>query len=405
MGIARLLLAGTFSRSVAAGVRAHQDAAALSGLALVFACCAWRFFGILQLDVDVGRDYVVAELLLQGKTLYRDVVYLYGPLAPWLDSSLFRIFGVSVQVLLAAGTAAALLIVALTYAVARQVLPPAASLVSALIVAVHAAYGPDIMSYAAPYTLSATYGLLFSLLALYALLRALERPALHWDLVAGASAALAFAAKQDFGVISLAMLLASFFQRRPFKSSRTALAAAVTFGAYALVIGIFASTIFLDGSRTEFLSNFYPRQSLAAWSRLYGQVGGWGPQAWTRILQTVKGFALNFAFLVWAACAITLLVGFVRGERCPATLAAAVLAASLPLTWHYWPLRYYPLLLHGVVFASAIATAAGALRLKVGFLAFCAAVFFARLLPYPKSDGYGLLYFVPSLIVYLYLML
>ena len=61
----------------------HPDVEPLLILLAAFLLCTMLFFGIVSLDPDNGRDYVVADLLTHGHVLYRDVVYFFGPFAPW----------------------------------------------------------------------------------------------------------------------------------------------------------------------------------------------------------------------------------------------------------------------------------------------------------------------------------
>ena len=57
----------------------------------------WACWG--SLSVDSGRELYVAGMLAQGKTLYRDMWYLYHPAAPYFNSLLFRLFGTRVEVM------------------------------------------------------------------------------------------------------------------------------------------------------------------------------------------------------------------------------------------------------------------------------------------------------------------
>ena len=48
------------------------------------------------------------QLLAEGKTLYRDVWFMYGPASPYFNSYLFRVFGIHLNVLYWAGSLGAL---------------------------------------------------------------------------------------------------------------------------------------------------------------------------------------------------------------------------------------------------------------------------------------------------------
>src|SRR5437773_9136736 len=48
---------------------------------------------------DFGRELYVPWQLAQGKSLYRDIAYFNGPLSPYFNSLLFRVFGASLMTL------------------------------------------------------------------------------------------------------------------------------------------------------------------------------------------------------------------------------------------------------------------------------------------------------------------
>ncbi len=378
----------------------------LTPLLLVIAAflgCTALFFGITQIEIDIGRDFAVADLMLNGSTLYRDVNYWYGPVAPWLHYWLFRSFGPSTTLPLLAGAAASLLIVTLTYLIARQVLPAAAAVVSALLVLSHAVYGPQIFQYATPYTFAATYGLLFSLAALYSALRSLEeRSRPFWDLASGAAAALALASKQEFGAIALTVAaapLAVRFYRAPRLAFRPAFLAA---GSCLAVTGAVVFFLLRAASLTEFLASYYPTRSMAAWQYFYSHALGWG-NLWPAMLEAVARCLVNFGFVLAAACLVVALWGLASGRRAPWILVPALIGAVALFGWNLRQPRYFPILLHAVLLTLAVAGRVRGDRRKIAFLAFAAAVFQWRVLAHPRADSYALLYFAPSLVVYMYL--
>ncbi len=66
----------------------------------------WAAWG--NLTIDSGHEMYIPALLAQGKVLYRDVWFPYGPAAPYFNSYLFRLFGVKLNVLYWAGSLSAL---------------------------------------------------------------------------------------------------------------------------------------------------------------------------------------------------------------------------------------------------------------------------------------------------------
>ncbi len=63
--------------------------------------------------IDSGREWIVPDALARGELLYRDVVYWFGPLTPYLHAAWLRVFGSSLSTLVVAGTleSAAMLVV------------------------------------------------------------------------------------------------------------------------------------------------------------------------------------------------------------------------------------------------------------------------------------------------------
>src|SRR5271170_5274499 len=92
--------AGVWNRTTCVALAAL---AALWGLKLYSTWAAWG-----NLTIDSGHEMYVPAILAQGKMLYRDVWFMYGPAAPYFNSYLFRIFGLHLNVLYWAGSLSAL---------------------------------------------------------------------------------------------------------------------------------------------------------------------------------------------------------------------------------------------------------------------------------------------------------
>ena len=82
------------------------------GLLSLLMIWAWRMWSSWATwgspTIDCGREVYVPAMLAQGKTLYRDIWYLYFPAAPYFNSFLFRLFGTRLEVTYMAGSFAAL---------------------------------------------------------------------------------------------------------------------------------------------------------------------------------------------------------------------------------------------------------------------------------------------------------
>lgn len=71
--------------------------------------------------IDSGREWIVPECLARGELLYRDIVYWFGPLTPYLHALLFRVFGSSFQTLVLAGVLASVAVLVALFVALRRV--------------------------------------------------------------------------------------------------------------------------------------------------------------------------------------------------------------------------------------------------------------------------------------------
>ena len=383
-----------------------RDSNLLAVLTLLaaYGVSAYLFFGVTQIDVDIGRDFVVADLMLQERVLYRDIEYWFGPFAPALHYQLFRIFGTSVEVIFSAGIVASLGIVLLSYALGQRVLGTWPACIGGLIVLTHGVFGGSILNYATPYTYSATYGLLFALLALYASLLAVDDASPRWLALAGAAAALAFTCKQEFaliaaGTVSLALAFLWVEDRR--KAPHALAAAMLGFGAVAAAAG---AILLRSATWDEFAANYYPRDSIAALAHFYRNMQGWGDTAPSFLLDAHIALLLNLGFILAATSLLGLGMNYLRGVRPRSRRVLMLLAVGAPLLWMRGYLWSYPATIALVVLVVAYKQQHVANRTQVLLLAVAAVLFGWRVLPNPDIRFYALLYFIPALLVYLYLL-
>ncbi len=143
-----------------------HDYAGLAVLAALFAlmmAASWQRW--TQPLLDHGREMHLPSRLAAGETLYADVQFLYGPLAPYLNALLYRVFGVHLSVLHTAGTIAAVLILFLIYRLARRLMGVWESALATGLVLMICAL-KSTANYVQPYAYAALYGLLFALVSL-----------------------------------------------------------------------------------------------------------------------------------------------------------------------------------------------------------------------------------------------
>lgn len=153
------------------GVLANADALALAGLALLFialTALTWRRWGVPA--IDAGADLTTADIVSKGAVAYQDVRYYYGPAGLYALAGAFKLFGVSFTTAYAFGLVQTAAILGAFYALARQLLTvTTAFLATALLAAI--GFSGTAFNFVLPHTNSATFGTLFTLLMLLALVR------------------------------------------------------------------------------------------------------------------------------------------------------------------------------------------------------------------------------------------
>jgi hypothetical protein len=140
----------------------------LLGCFAVLTAITWRKWGAPE--IDAGAELTTADLIKHGALAYRDVRYYYGPLGLYSLALSFKLFGTSFTTAYAFGLVQAAAILAAFYALARHWLAPLiAGLSTAVLMAI--GFSGTAFNFILPHTNSATFGLLFVLLALLALTR------------------------------------------------------------------------------------------------------------------------------------------------------------------------------------------------------------------------------------------
>ena len=182
------------------------------GLVTLWGIClysTWATWG--SVTVDCGHEMYVPTVLLEGKMLYRDVWFMYGPVAPYFNSLLFRVFGVHLSVLYWAGALSALGSAFFLYAAGMRLSSGLAGWSAGAVVLLEA-FRPTIFSFPLPYSFSAVYGCLTACCFVWLVLRATSSKSWGWMFAAGTAAAVCLLLKLEFGAacyVTLILLLAA----------------------------------------------------------------------------------------------------------------------------------------------------------------------------------------------------
>src|SRR6266850_1020252 len=159
----------------------------------------WATWG--NLTIDTGHEMYVPTVLSEGKMLYRDVWFMYGPLAPYFNSLLFRLFGVHLNVLYWAGSLSALGSAIFLYLIGMRLSSWLGGW-SAGTVLLLEAFHPTFFCFPLPYSYNTVYACLTACLFLWLVVSASTSEGRGWMFAAGMAAAAGLLLKLEFGVAS-----------------------------------------------------------------------------------------------------------------------------------------------------------------------------------------------------------
>ncbi len=170
----------------------------LAGAALL----AWSRGKWPDAMVDFGRELYVPWQLASGRKLYTDIAYFNGPLSPWLNSSLFGFFGVSLLTLVLANAVILVLVAAMLYKLlldlGDRLTATMGTLVFLAIFSCAQYMDQGNYNFITPYSHEMTHGIALSLAALVLLSIRLRRGG-TWSLFGcGVAVGLTFLTKAEF---------------------------------------------------------------------------------------------------------------------------------------------------------------------------------------------------------------
>ena len=163
----------------------------------------WATWG--NLSIDCGREMYVPAVLAQGKTLYKDVWFGYMPAAPYINATLYRMFGISLTTLYWAGCLSALTCGVLLFLTGKRLGSWIAGWGAGAVVLFQSFHAWH-FCFPLPYSFSSVYGCVSACLFLYLLIRIWDAGSRLWLWAAGLLAGIALCLKLEFGVACFAAL-------------------------------------------------------------------------------------------------------------------------------------------------------------------------------------------------------
>jgi hypothetical protein len=258
----------------------------------------WATWG--DLTIDCGREMYVPVTLLEGKTLYRDVWYLYGPAAPYLNSFLFRVFGVHLSVLYWAGSLSALGSAVLLYLCGMRMSSWVAGWTAGAMVLIQA-FRRSFFCFPLPYSFASVYGCVAVCFVLWFAIRGVSSRSWGWVFGAGTAAATALLLKLEFGAACylcvLLLIAARHAQQRSWKS--TARDIAVTLPGIAVCVAVARWMISLGGYE------FITQENFMSWPTSFFM------KTYGKMWLSSQGLTLDGTAWAYAAARTAALVGIV----------------------------------------------------------------------------------------------
>jgi len=183
-------------------------------LGLVMATISWQKWA--DLIVDYGQQLYLPWQLSEGKVLYRDLDYLFGPFSAYFHALLFKIFEPGIMVLvwfnLGVVTALSSLIYVIFKYISDRLTATLATLAFLGIFAFGQYAGGGNFNFVCAYVYELAHGVFLSFLILWLFIQTLERPSRFKLILIGLLTGLVYLTKPEaFLAITAAMVMGFYF--------------------------------------------------------------------------------------------------------------------------------------------------------------------------------------------------
>jgi hypothetical protein len=232
------------------------------GLAALFSWQSW-----INPFVDGGRELAVPARLADGARLYRDVVFYYGPVGPWVNAIALRLFGRHFGVLEAVGLLLTVVLFVSLYRLTARAGSPLSACVATTLAAALCVGAPNGGAFLFPYSFGALFALSGGFLCLSSF-------AAGSPVLAATGLSLALAAKPEIGAAAAMILLVSLWRATNRRAATRRTLGVVVWGCG--IAAILYGVAFAGLSR----EHLFPQGPLtllappAEWRRVYAIVSG-----------------------------------------------------------------------------------------------------------------------------------
>ena len=221
---------------------------------IVICSITWQKWG--SVTVDCGREMYVPSAINEGKRLYFDIWYPYGPLIPHWNALLYRVFGTHLSVLYTSGISIVTIIIIALYSLSRIFLPACLSF-TAVFAFILQAFQLSIFNYVLPYSYPAAYGSMLLVVLLWVLVADCFEARTWRIFAAGLIAGLILLTKIEFGLAAYALLTSAIIIRAIDANSLRKLTQDISLCApgFLLCLGVYGSLVSISSFAFIFEEN------------------------------------------------------------------------------------------------------------------------------------------------------
>ena len=254
----------------------------------------WATWGTLS--IDSGREMYVPLALRNGKMLYRDVWYPYGPVGPYLTSFLLRVFGVRLSVFYWQGALVALVSSIFLFLTGKRLGSWIAGWTAGVI----------LVDFPLPYSVPAIYGCLVACFFLWCIAQTFQSQRPVWMFASGTAAALAFLLKLEYGFACYAVL-SLFILARAFR--QTNWQSTLKKDLLAIIPGLAACVLVVDWMISIAGVEFITQENIMSWPTAYYM------KEFGKKWLAINGFVFSTALILWVVLCVASLLASIIGLR------------------------------------------------------------------------------------------
>lgn len=300
-----------------------------------------RQISTISFDLQMGDEGIVVSAfkkVYEGKKLYSEAWYGHGPLAPYVFSFIFHIFGVSLLVVRYASTVIMTTGLIASFFICRRFLTSWWSVVAALV--------SHLMLFQPLYNYSNIFSLVGGLFGIYFSLKFYEKQSYLWVFLSGFSISISLLQKPiPLGGIMWLALLASLIlyrilQKENFVWSFKKVILYYFLGSSIIVVPVYIA-IFSSNSLEVlkinllfFLTYWGPKQTIFDWPNIFSYVGDiFSSRSIMTFFYSLKDIYYSLCFYLPLIMSISTLIYLYKNKNRPNSFGLFVLALISPVVF------------------------------------------------------------------------